>query len=587
MASELALQGGNTGGSVRTRTGRRARLRRAGPTALLLAPMLLLLGVLFVWPLARVLLRSLDAEGEPSFSFDFANYSEVLQNELFLQILKNTAIIALEATVVTVLLAYPTAYVLSRLSRRWATVLLLLVMVPFLSSILLRLYAFTQILGREGPVNEALGAIGGGGPYDLLFNRTAAVIGMVHYLLPYLILILYGSMAGIDRTLVSAANSLGASAWQAFRKVFFPLTFPALVAGTLLVFVLGLGFFLTPAVLGGPGDKTVAVYIQQEVDILNWGVASAMGILLLVLTMALFMVVMRTLGTSGIVAGSATGQRGAAPEIKRGFSLAGLGLNLFVAGVFAFLLLPLLIVFPVSITPGDFVEFPPTGFSLRWYEEFVTDPFWTTATTKSLFTAVAVGLLSVLIALGCAVGIKRVSSAWGRTALQALIFAPIVVPAILTAIAIFDVQARIQLLGTTLGLVLAHAVLALPYSFVVVQSALAATDQSLEEAAWTLGASKLRGFVKVTLRIIVPSLVGAFALAFVTSWDEVVVALFQTGINKTLPVVIFASLSSGAPPTVAAIGALIFIAVVVFTVVPMVLQERRLRRARRQAAENA
>src|SRR4029079_7676669 len=134
------------------------------------------------------------------------------------------------------LIAYPTAAFLARLPPRWARILLLLALFPFWTSIVVRMYALQLILGKLG----------------LLFTQTATVIGMVAYLLPYLILIFYGGMVGISDDLLQAARSLGARPWRAFLHVFAPLTKPVVLAGTLLVFILGLGFFLTPALLGPP-----------------------------------------------------------------------------------------------------------------------------------------------------------------------------------------------------------------------------------------------------------------------------------------------------------------------------------------------
>ena len=141
-------------------------------------------------------------------------------------------------------------------------------------------------------------------PIDLLFNRTAVIIGMVHILLPFMIIVLYSTMIAIDRELQDAARSLGASGLQTFRRVLLPLSMPGVYAGVLLVFIISLGFFITPAVLGGGGDITIAIFVQQQVSILNWGVASAMSMVLLVVTIVLFLVFNRLFGAERLVAGA-------------------------------------------------------------------------------------------------------------------------------------------------------------------------------------------------------------------------------------------------------------------------------------------
>ena len=144
-------------------------------------------------------------------------------------------------------------------------------------------------------------------PIDLLFNRTAVIIGMVHILLPFMIIILYSTMIAIDRELQDAARSLGASGFQTFQRVFLPLSMPGVYAGVLLVFIISLGLFITPAVLGGGGDITIAIFVQQQVSILNWGVASAMSMVLLVVTIILFFVFNRLFGGERMVAGALRG----------------------------------------------------------------------------------------------------------------------------------------------------------------------------------------------------------------------------------------------------------------------------------------
>jgi putative spermidine/putrescine transport system permease protein len=136
-------------------------------------------------------------------------------------------------------------------------------------------------------------------------------------------------------------------------------------------------------------------------------------------------------------------------------------------------------------------------------------------------------------------------------------YGPLIVPVILTAIALFDVLARLQLVGTAAGLIVAHTVLALPYAYVVLNVALGAIDDSLEEAAWTLGATNVRAFTSITAVIVAPSILGALAIAFLASWDELVVAVFQAGIQKTLPVLFFGYVETGVPAQISAVGTMV------------------------------
>lgn len=281
----------------------RARVLLPSPRTLtgvlLLLPSLLLLLVLFVFPLAVVLSRSFT---DPTFGI--ANYTALWRSRAFRNILANTFEIAAWTTAICLALGYPFAYQLSRLPRRWGQALLGLCLVPFFTAILARLYAWTLILGDAGVLNTYLlrwGLVAH--PLALLFNRIGVIIGMVHVMLPYMVIVLYSTMVGIDRGLLDAAQSLGAGPFSAFRRVFLPLSLPGTYAGTLLVFIISLGFFVTPAVLGGGRDVTIATFVRQEIGVLDWGAAMAMSMVLLLVTGGLFLVLDRVFGTERLLVG--------------------------------------------------------------------------------------------------------------------------------------------------------------------------------------------------------------------------------------------------------------------------------------------
>jgi putative spermidine/putrescine transport system permease protein len=266
---------------------------------LLLLPTLLLLFAIFIYPLAVVLSRSF-TDPQPGL----ANYVALLRSPAFRNILINTFEIAAWTTAICLLVGYPFSYQLARLPKRWAQPLLGLCMIPFFTAILARLYAWTIILGDAGVINSYLtdwGVIQH--PLSLLFNRLGVIIGMVHVMLPYMVIVLYSQMAGIDRSLIDAATSLGASPFAGFRRVFLPLSMPGTYAGTLLVFIISLGFFVTPAVLGGGRDVTIATFVRQEIGVLDWGAATAMSMVLLVVTVGLFFVLDRIFGTERLLVG--------------------------------------------------------------------------------------------------------------------------------------------------------------------------------------------------------------------------------------------------------------------------------------------
>jgi putative spermidine/putrescine transport system permease protein len=260
-------------------------LTRIDRPALLLLPALILLGVFFLYPVATIIGRTfteVDA-GEGSF----ANLAWYFGDPTQVTILLRTFQTALIVTAVCLLVGYPYAYLLTVVSPRWRAFLLGLVVISAWQSILVRNYAW-RILEREnGPINELLGLVGLG-PVEMLGTTRGVIIGMAHVMAPFMILPLYATLRTIDRRLLLAARSLGAAPASAFARVYLPLSLPGMVGGALLVFVISLGFFITPAMLGSPGNSLISQAIVLQINrLLDWGHAGAMALVLLTTTLAL------------------------------------------------------------------------------------------------------------------------------------------------------------------------------------------------------------------------------------------------------------------------------------------------------------
>ncbi|WP_239025032.1 ABC transporter permease [Rhodoligotrophos defluvii] len=261
---------------------KRQELRERAALWSLSLPGAALIFIVLVLPIGWLFwLSFFDAAGEPSL----VNYQRMLRS-VYVKTFITTFEVAGLVTVLCVLLGYPVAYLLSQVSRRTATILLVFVMLPFWTSVLVRTYAWLVLLQRTGLINSWL--VGSGlidEPVPLVHNFFGTVVGMVHIMLPFLVLPLYASMRAIDPVLVRAAANCGASPAQAFRQVFLPLSLPGLAAGVGLVFVLCLGFFVTPALLGGGRVPMWAMRIADNIAVYgNWGAASALGVALLVVT---------------------------------------------------------------------------------------------------------------------------------------------------------------------------------------------------------------------------------------------------------------------------------------------------------------
>lgn len=256
------------------------RLRLEGPFVLGL-PAILFLMLLFVGPVLRLMLLSVEGGS-------LAAYEKAVTDGLYLRVFLDTFEIAAIVTVACALLGYPVAYVLTTLSRSWAALGFACIMIPMLTSVLVRTYAWMVLLGRSGIINRTLMDWGlTDRPLALMYNLPSVIVAMAHVLLPMFILPVYSVMVRVDRELLRAADGLGASGWQTFTRVYLPLTWPGVLAGATLVFIISLGFYITPALLGGGRIVMIANVIENQVQaLLDWRFASALSVVLLVATLA-------------------------------------------------------------------------------------------------------------------------------------------------------------------------------------------------------------------------------------------------------------------------------------------------------------
>ena len=225
-------------------------------------------------------------------TLSFENYTRMLDSKAYIRIFITTFKISFLTTLICALIGYPLTYFMSQLPKKWAGICMIGVLIPFWTSLLVRTYAWLVLLQKKGLLNNLLidfEIISE--PIKFVHNTSGTLIGMAHIMLPFLILPLYANMRSIDKDCVRAAASLGATPSRAFWTVFFPLSIPGLLAGLLIVFVLCLGFYVTPAVLGGGRVIMAAMKISSNIELyFSWGAASALGVVLLVVTMAILFI---------------------------------------------------------------------------------------------------------------------------------------------------------------------------------------------------------------------------------------------------------------------------------------------------------
>ncbi|MBK1635376.1 ABC transporter permease [Rhodovulum adriaticum] len=281
--------------------------REARQPWILLSPALSAVALLLFVPLAFIAVYSFwlrTATGADQVGFYLDNWAEALIDPFYRDILLNTLKIAAITTLVCAVMGYPAAYFIAR-SKGNKAILLLLLMLPFWISYIIRTMSWINILGVSGAVNWVLTGTGiVDEPIQMLYNQTTVILGLVHFLLPFMVLNVFVSLDGIDTTLEDAANSLGATRWQAFLQVTLPLSLPGLAAGGLLCFVLGAGTYITPLVLGGPRDAMFAnLVFEAIITQLNWPLGSALSLMLLAVLGALVLLYNRYLGMAQLMKG--------------------------------------------------------------------------------------------------------------------------------------------------------------------------------------------------------------------------------------------------------------------------------------------
>ncbi|MGO4916966.1 ABC transporter permease [Pseudogemmobacter sp. W21_MBD1_M6] len=281
--------------------------REARQPWILLAPALTAVFLLLIVPLLFIVvysfwLRSAVGADTPGFFLD--NWKAALTDRFYRDILLNTLKISAITTIACALLGYPAAYFISR-SRGNKMILLIMLMLPFWISYIIRTMSWINILGVSGALNSALLWVGViSDPIQMLYNETTVILGLTHFLLPFMVLNIFVSLDGIDTSLEDAAASLGATRWQAFLQVTLPLSLPGLAAGGLLCFVLGAGTYITPIVLGGPRDAMFAnLVFEAIIRQLNWPLGSALSLMLLMVLGVLVLIYNRYLGMAQLAKG--------------------------------------------------------------------------------------------------------------------------------------------------------------------------------------------------------------------------------------------------------------------------------------------
>ncbi|MBZ4211135.1 MAG: ABC transporter permease subunit [Rhodoferax sp.] len=566
------------------------------------APVLVFLLLAFFVPVATILAL---AVWSPVGGVSIGSLARIAGTPVYTSILLRSLEISVWTTLLCLAGGLPIALLIHRLSGTTRSALYLMVLLPFWTSFLVKSFAWLVLLGKNGAVNALLVALTGSpASASLLFNLDAVLVGMVHGLMPFAVLTILPVLESIDPRLLPAAQSLGARPVEAFVRVLLPLAIPGIAAAGLIVFVTSVGFFIVPALLGGPRQTMVAnIIIEMVQDLLNWPLASAASLLMFAVVALLFGVYVRVFGietligrarvnqarptASALVTGHLHRSRlvwrawdwvsipaGRIPGIERFWQACAW---IVVFALVLFLVLPALFLIPVSFSVSGIIDWPPQFFSWKWYAA-LDSPAWRGAAMRSATVAAATGLLSLALAYPAAVWFVRQATR-SRVPVLVLLIAPMIVPRIIIAIGLFYLFARVGLVGSWLGLVLGHTVIALPFVLITMIAVVQAYDERLDHAAAVCGAGTFMRLRRVTLPLLAPGALSAFLFAFVTSLDELTIALFVTGgLSSTLPKQMWDEALLRVSPTLAAASTMVFVFMSTAVLIAQALRNRRIAR---------
>lgn len=562
-------------------------------------PAMAFLFLAFFAPVATVLVLAM---WSPDTGFSLGSVARIVGTPVYSTVLLRTLEISIWTTALCLLGGLPIAFFIHRLRGATRTAIYLMVLLPFWTSFLVKSFAWLVLLGKNGAINALFKALtGSGASHSLLFNLDAVLVGMVHGLMPFAVLTILPVLESIDPRLQLAARSLGARPAEAFTRVVLPLAVPGIAAAGLIVFVTSVGFFIVPALLGGPRQTMVAnIIIEMVLDLLNWPLASAAALLMFGVVAVLFAAYVRAFGIETLI-GRARENRnhvdGAeldAGKLKRTrlvwmawdklampfHDVPGLhrlwraGAVFIVAILLAFQVVPTLFLIPVSFSVSSIIEWPPQLFSWTWYAALGTTA-WSSAAMRSLTVATATGLLALVLAYPAAVWFVR-QARRSRVPVLMLVITPMIVPRIIIAVGLFYLFAKLGLVGSWLGLVLGHTVIALPFVLITMIAVVQAYDERLDQAAAVCGAGTWLRLRKVTIPLLAPGALSAFLFAFVTSLDELTIAMFVTGgLSTTLPKQMWDEALLRVSPTLAAASTVVFLFMSVAVVMAQMFRGRR------------
>ena len=493
--------------------------------------------------------------------FTLSNYERAAGSATLRLLIAKTTLTALAAAFLATCIAYPMAFLVSRRLGRYKYIIVLAVIVPLWVSVMIRAFAWRIILGESGVLNTFLVSTGIlSEPSDaFLFTRSSVLLALMYMAIPYVFVTAFTALERVPNSLVESAYDNGATPWNTMRYVIWPLSRSGAAIGFSLAFLIAVGDYLTPTMVGGLNGTMVGMVIASQFGLAgNWPYGSAMAICLMATVAVILVIVALLTRTKGVIdavdSGAMISHHPARTPLGRFAQSAGLWVGIGLP--LAFLYLPLMIIGVFSFNDSTVQALPLSGFTLKWYVEL-----WANDGLKEAFLrTIQVGGLTVFVSILVAVPFAMIFHYMrlrGGPILQGLIALPVAVPGVVLGISVVIAAQQVGIGSGIPRVVLGHCMFVMPIVLLIVLGRFNRLDPTLGQAAMDLGANRIQTFRHVIFPLIKSAIFGAALLGFTLSMDEVIVTLFLAGSEPTLPVYVWNQMRFGFTPSVNAVFTLI------------------------------
>ena len=491
-------------------------------------------------------------------NWNLANYAKVVISPTYQFLIGKTIGVAFLAALIAALIAYPMAFFVTRYIRRNKLTAVLLVVIPLWVSLLVRVFAWRIILGESGLLNSFLVTTGilEKPSTALLYTPFTVFLTLTYVCIPFVFVTSYTALERIPRSLIEASADSGASGWRSFWTVIWPLSRQGAALGFMLAFLVAVGDYITPSMVGGLDGTMLGMVIAAQFGLVgNWPLGAAMSITLMVVVTVVLILVARLSRSRGVLESGETGmtveaghRKFLSPAGRIGHAMA------WVAFVIPYVILyaPLLIIALFSFNDSTIQTLPFAGFTTKWYAALWGDQALWIALQRTWLVAFSAVTIGAVVGTGFALVFHYLTIP-GSSLLQSILALPVALPGVVLGVSLAIGFRAFGIPPGILRVVLGHASFVMPVVMLVVLARLQRLDPSYAHASMDLGANRRRTFIHVIFPLLRSALIGGALLGFTLSVDEVIVTLFLTGVTPTLPIHIWNQMRFGFTPSVNAI----------------------------------